>query len=228
MALPTSYLTSVKNLGAILEAIKSAQAPSKFTVKILLGLGFTSTADRLVIAIMKSLGFLSSEAANPTERYYSFLDQSQSSVVLSEGISEAYRDLFQVNKEAQLFKSIKKLRIWQKSEVENKFKTLTEGKYSKSVIGKMATTFTSLCKLADFKTKPAQTTADLAARAPKEQDNELMKTVDDPEHEFAPGRIRTIGGLHYNIQIILPESRDPRVYDVLFRSLNRHLLRDTD
>ena len=29
--------------------------------------------------------------------------------------------------------------------------------------------------------------------------------------------------LHYNIQIHLPESRDPAVYDALFKSLKKHL-----
>ena len=35
MALPRSYLTSAKNLSAILQAMKGAQAPNKFTVKFL-------------------------------------------------------------------------------------------------------------------------------------------------------------------------------------------------
>ena len=35
MALPTAYLTSTKNLEAILNAIKTAQAPGKFTQKFL-------------------------------------------------------------------------------------------------------------------------------------------------------------------------------------------------
>jgi hypothetical protein len=29
--------------------------------------------------------------------------------------------------------------------------------------------------------------------------------------------------LHYNIQIHLPESRDPAVYEALFKSLKKHL-----
>jgi hypothetical protein len=32
-----------------------------------------------------------------------------------------------------------------------------------------------------------------------------------------------IDGLIYNIQIQLPESRDPKVYDALFESLAKHL-----
>ena len=35
---------------------------------------------------------------------------------------------------------------------------------------------------------------------------------------------RSLGGLHYNIQIILPATRDVAVYDALFRSLKEHIL----
>jgi uncharacterized protein DUF5343 len=40
MALPRSYLTSAKNLSAILESMKGAQAPNKFTIKFLESLDF--------------------------------------------------------------------------------------------------------------------------------------------------------------------------------------------
>jgi len=33
-----------------------------------------------------------------------------------------------------------------------------------------------------------------------------------------------LGGFVYNIELHLPESRDPAVYDALFRSLKSHLL----
>jgi hypothetical protein len=81
MALPRVYLTTVKNLHAILEAMKSAQAPDKFTIKFLESLDFKSTADRLIVNVLKAIGFLSADGS-PTERYFRFLDQTQSSLVL--------------------------------------------------------------------------------------------------------------------------------------------------
>lgn len=58
--------------------------------------------------------------------------------------------------------------------------------------------------------------------------------IDEPKHQEPrgdPTRARSgkegvvrLGGLVYNIQIQLPESRDPTVYDALFRSLKVHLL----
>lgn len=205
MALPKSYLTSTKNLAAILDAIKAAQAPKKFTLRFLGSLEFKSTTDRLVVGVLKSLGFLNADGGL-TERYYRYLDQTQSPIVLAEGIREAYSDLFQVNKNAQSLTQ---------NEVVNKFKTLTQGQYSDGVVVNMGRTFVSLCKLADFVSKPA------VEPEPKGDEEPKGGEVDKPP---PPKGKMSLGGLHYNIQIILPESRDPKVYDALFRSLKEHLL----
>src|SRR5205807_10476144 len=58
MALPSAYLTSFKNVDAILAAIQAAQAPPRFTQKFLEGLGFANANDRLFINILKAIGFL--------------------------------------------------------------------------------------------------------------------------------------------------------------------------
>jgi hypothetical protein len=44
-------------------------------------------------------------------------------------------------------------------------------------------------------------------------------TRESGRENLPPTRI----GLHYDIQLILPESRDQAVYDALFASLRRHL-----
>jgi hypothetical protein len=206
MALPRSYLTSTKNLSAILDAIKSAQAPERFTIKFLESLDFKSTTDRLIIGVLKSLGFLTADA-KPTERYFRFLDQTQSAVVLAEGIREAYSDLFQVKTNAQTLSQ---------SEIVNKLKTLGQGQFSESVLDKMALTFSALTKLADFKSAPAA----LPVETPVQEADQILERTDRAlGHHTKLG----LGGLHYNIQIILPETRDAKVYDAIFRSLREHL-----
>jgi hypothetical protein len=158
MALPRVYLTTVKNLHAILEAMKSAQAPDKFTIKFLESLDFKSTADRLIVNVLKAIGFLSADGS-PTERYFRFLDQTQSSLVLGEAVREAYADLFQVNKNANLMT---------KSDVVNKMKTLSQGQFSESVLDKMSMTFLELCKLSDFSKRdaPVHALKDIPSPAP--------------------------------------------------------------
>lgn len=207
MTLPKSYLTTSKNLPSILEAIQGAKAPDKFTVRFLESLGFKSTSDRLVIGVLKSLGLLN-DTGTPTNLYFEFLDRTRAPQILANAIQTAYADLFQINTNAQNLS---------KSEVVNKLKTLSQGQISDSVADKMAMTFLDLCKLSDFKSAP------LKERTKTPEEEEL------PEPEKAENKTELarssykLGGLHYNIQIILPESRDPKVYDALFQSLKTHL-----
>jgi hypothetical protein len=173
-----------------------------------LHLDYKSASDRLAIGVLKSLGFLADDG-RPTQRYFDYLDQTQSQAVLAQAIRESYADLFQVNKNANQMS---------KSEVINKFKTLSQGQYSESVLDKMGMTFTALCTLADF---------GAAIQAPKPPVilDDLPPESLTPASEPTPpsGKGLAIAGLVYNIQLILPESRDPKVYDALFDSLRRHL-----
>jgi len=209
MALPTSYLTSTKNLEGILNSISGAQAPEKFTTRFLESLDYKTSSDRLVIGVLKSLGFLADDG-RPTQRYFEYLDQSQSGRVLAEAIREAYVDLFQVNKNAHGMS---------RGDVLNKFKTLSQGQYSESVLDKMASTFVALTALADWNSLPATQVPPTASDGSAEPNREVVERGDS--RPLAGGV--SLGGLVYNIQLILPESRDPKVYDVLFESLRRHL-----
>ena len=206
MAIPTSYMTTVKNLEGIFNAIVNARAPEKFTQRYLESLGFKSNSDRLVIGVLKSIDFLA-EDGKPTPRYYEYLDQTQSGRILAAAISDAYEDLFQVNKNAQTMES---------GDVVNKLKTLTQGDHSDAVLQKMATTFTALCGLGDWDAPAPKESSDAPVRdeIPDETTAGLSDSNRNPIN---------LGGLVYNIQLILPESRDPKVYDALFQSLRKHL-----
>ena len=207
MALPTSYLTSIKNLPDIFAAMQGAQAPEKFTQSFLESLEFKSTSDRLTIGMLKALDFLD-DTGKPKERYFRFLDQTQGAKVIAEAVRDAYQDLFKVNTKANEMT---------KSDVINKLKTLGQGQISDSVLDKMAMTFTALVKLGDFHSTSAP------APAPIPPDTRNGEEQGDKKPLAEHGTLK-LGGLVYNIQIVLPESRDPAVYDALFQSLRRHLL----
>jgi hypothetical protein len=209
MALPTSYLVTTKNLESFFNSLTTAMAPETFTQKFLESLEFKSTNDRLYIGLLKSLGFLDS-AAKPTERYFKYLDQSQSKQVLAEAIRETYSDLFAVNINAHTMTV---------EDVKNKLRTLTQGKNSDEVLRMMANTFVGLVGYADWKDakKPP------AAEKPGVKANENKPPHDTPAPIEPAKSTGALSQLHYNIQIHLPESRDPAVYDVLFKALKQHL-----
>ena len=72
--------------------------------------------------MLKGLGFLDENGA-PTERYFAFLDHSQSGRVLADALRDAYDELFALNKNAQ------KMTL---DEVKGKLKSLTQGQKSKT------------------------------------------------------------------------------------------------
>jgi uncharacterized protein DUF5343 len=224
LALPTAYLTTSKNLEAIFNSIQSAKAPSKFTQRFLEDLGFKSTTDRLYINLLKALGFLSPDGV-PTSRYYEFLDQSQSGRVLAEGVEEAYGDLFQLRRDAQSMP---------RPEVKGKIKTLTQGKVSDAVVDKMTMTFLALAALADFdapRSLPETPGAEAAeALSADEYEPSIARLASDGPRAQGNSSPREagiglkLGGFVYNVELHLPESRDPAVYEALFRALKAHLL----
>ncbi len=211
MALPEQYLVTTKNLDAFFNSLLNAQAPPKFTNKFLEQLEFKSTNDRLFIGVLKALNFVDN-SGTPQDRYFRFLDQTQSKYVLAEAIKEAYADLFNVNIKANEMSA---------NEVKNKLKTLTQGSKSDKVLGLMANTFVALCKYADFSETILGTL--IAKNKDQNQEEEIHSTGEQRlTHELVSKKITT--EMHYNIQIHLPETRDITVYEAIFKSLKEHLL----
>ncbi|NYI41094.1 DUF5343 domain-containing protein [Demequina lutea] len=210
MSLPNAYLTSFKNTGDILTAMQGAQAPDRFTTKFLEGLGFGSSNDRAMANVLKALQFID-ENGVPMRRYHEYLDQTQSAAILAAGIRDAYEDLFRINKNAHQMST---------SDVKNKMKTLSEGQFTDRVLTQMAGTFTTLVKSADFSPDAAQ-----AQERRTQPDAQERDQGPDRMEPISPAGAREsrIGDLVYNINIHLPESRDPAVYNALFKSLREHL-----
>lgn len=117
MALPNSYTLKTGAIPAYFEAILNAEAPDRVSQKFLEGIGLNSSNDRLLIGILKELGFLNTDGA-PQDRYYLFLDRSNSARVLAEGIRDAYSDLFAVNTTAHKLNA---------DQAFNKLRTLYKG-----------------------------------------------------------------------------------------------------
>ncbi|SFV33362.1 DUF5343 domain-containing protein [Thermoflavifilum thermophilum] len=213
MALPEQYLVTTKNLSAFFNSLVNAQPPAKFTNKFLEQLEFKSTNDRLYIGVLKALKFVDANGV-PQERYFRFIDQTQSKQVLAEAIKDAYSDLFAVNKKANEMIA---------AEVKNKLRTLFQGAKTDNVLTWMANTFHALCNYADF-SQTSQSREILTIKNDEPQVEEMKdgQASEKMTHELISKKITT--EMHYNIQIHFPETRDITVYDAIFKSLKEHLL----
>lgn len=186
--------------------LQEGQAPGSFTQQHLKDIGFVTANHRALIPLLKALGFLTANGA-PTDRYHAYRDKSQSRQILGAAIKEAYSDLFVI-----------------KAHPTEKDKALIEGKFksvhnaSDTTADRMARTFLALLKLADV---------DHGVTS-------LVKAIDTPPssstvpetrtHVAQPLEVRAAPGLHYNIQIHLPATKDVEVYNAIFKSLKEHLI----
>lgn len=133
------YMNSIKNVDAILNKIKSAGAPPRFTSEFLKStLGFSSSNDRGIITVLKRAKLID-ESGVPTELYHQFRSSGQTSPALAQGLRDGWAGIFLADE-----------KVYEKTHTEVKpiFKTVS-GK-SEDVAYKMASTFLAFVKHADF------------------------------------------------------------------------------
>lgn len=212
MSLPNSYTIKPGAIPEYFEAMLNAEAPDRFSYKFLEGIGYSSSNDRLLVGILKELGFLNPDGA-PQERYYKFLDRSMSQKILANGIREAYSDLFAVNKSAHELSA---------DHAFNKLRTLYKGEKKDTVIKNISKTFAALCDYADFSASPSNSTN--SEKSPKNEDdqNKTEKVPTGDTHRNVQTGLE-MSSLQYHINIVLPDTRDQAVFDAIFKSLRDHL-----
>jgi hypothetical protein len=192
------YMPSAKNLSAILDKIRGAGTPPKFTHEFLKStLGFASSGDRGVIQVLKALGFLGSDST-PTTRYNQFRAETGKSRALADGLQEGWSELFLADQKAHE-KSV--------SDLSGMFKSVT-GK-GDSAAEKMATTFKRLTEKADW-SAPLAVPSEPEPTAHEERDSSGLRRRDLT--------------LNQDVHIHLPPTSDVAVYTAIFRALREELL----
>lgn len=204
MSLSSSYTQAYGKLAEFFGKIRDGQAPAQFTNQLLKDLGFKSNNHRPYIAIMKALGFLSSDG-KPTQRYTDYRDHSKSKLVMGEGLKEAYSDIFLIKEKPTQA---------DKTTIEGKFKSFHN--VSETVAKHMTSTFFSLLALADLSGLPNTAEENQTEDQEESAGQTQTSSIALPANHLATG-------LHYNIQIHLPATKDVEVYNAIFKSLKEHL-----
>lgn len=205
MTVPTSYFVVQNKVSSIMKSIQKAGVPDKFNIAFLESLGYKSTNDRAIIAVLKSLNFLDSNGI-PTENYKQYKNPSNADKILAQQLKEAYTDIFLANEDAQDLSA---------EDLKGIFATVS-GK-SDSVALKMAQTFKSFCSIADFESNGIDVQKEAVKETIKENVINIPTKPIDAKSDKSPQ-------FHYNIQIHLPATRDITVYNAIFKSLKEHLL----
>jgi len=191
------YITNPARVKAFFQHIEKAGVPEKVTYRYLESSGFKSKNDRRLIPILKFIGFLDSSGV-PTEDWRAYREKERARRVVATAIRRSYRDLFHTYPDGHR----------QDDEALHNFfaaHTTVAESTRKFMVG----TFKALCELADFEAAPAEV------------------TVVEPTAPAVPSALVPSAGIkavNINIQLTLPATDDPAVYDNLFAALKKHLL----
>jgi len=170
-------------------------------------IGFSGGNDSYIITVLKYIKFIDASNA-PTELWKAYKDPTKGHGVLAQGIREGYKELFETYPDANR----------KDREALYAFFSSKTGK-AKHTVDYMVSTFFNLCQLADFEMEAPK--IEIEPIKPKVVDMPIPVASSRPEKGI-------ISEIHVNIQLHLPATNDPTIYDNLFKSLRKHLLSEKE
>jgi hypothetical protein len=209
MAQTLPYVLVGGTLSRILEKVKTASVPTRFTQDFLsTKLGFKGSNARAVIPFFKRIGFLGADGA-PTERYKRFRNPAQSGAAMAEAVRTGFAGLYEMNEYVHSATD---------AELKGLVVQATGAEPDSRVVQAIVSSFKTLKGFATFDA----TVPD----AEEEEEEETSRSSDLPP---SPPPIVTSGhpglNLSYTINLNLPATTDIKVFDAIFKSLREHLLR---
>lgn len=204
MAKELPYLASYKNVEKLFQKIDAAKKPDAITTRTLADtFGLKNTSDRQLITLLKTLGFLD-QSGKPTAEYDLLKNPAQAKGAIAAATRKAYGPLFDADENAHLLGA---------EPLRGLIAQVTGA--DKGIASKIAGTFNTLVRLADFKHRAANLI---------EEEDEIVseaKTADLPEDEEPRGRTRLRPEFHYNIQVHLPANGTEESYLHIFNAIRK-------
>jgi Family of unknown function (DUF5343) len=200
-----TYLASNKNLETLFNTIQSAKVPDRFTQDFLgTTIGLKGTNDRMMIPLLRTLGFLESSGA-PTESYRELKNRESARRAIAKGIKFAYAPLFEANEAANTLPAERLKGLV--AQVAGTDDTMT---------ARIVATFSALCRLGDF----SESHANPPKIEPPQADDDSDRT--DASERKVPGPPPKLSTqFHYNIQVHLPSNGTEEVYLNIFNALRK-------
>lgn len=210
------YVTAHGNIKKAFEAIKLAPVPDKVSqdfVKTVLKVKGGSGSQ--VTRYLKQINFATSDGT-PTQLYKKFRNSETSGQCVAEAIRHAYKPLYDHNEFMYQLddKKLQDLII----EVTGHARDSNPVKLTFSCIK-------ALKSYADFEAKEELTKEIIESPEKEEMIPSQVSTVDST----SPSQPDQLGlNLGYTINLNLPATSDPAVFNAIFKSLKEHLLRNDD
>lgn len=194
---------SAGSITRFLGHIKTAGIPPKVNTAYLKSAGFTSSNDIALLKVFKALKFIDATGA-PTDRWKQYRDASRSKFVLAEAVRDAYSGLFSMYNDAHR-KDDEAISNWLRSNTD--FAGLT--------IDRAVRTFKALSTEADF--------SETGTANPPQSASVPTPTAAQPI-AHAVTTLSNSPSVNINVELHLPSSTDPKVYELFFSAMKKHLL----
>lgn len=213
MAETLPYMNSTGLVSKILDKIKEAKTPERFSQDFLgTVLGYSSGSAKPFISLAKRIGLINSDGT-PSPLYHRFRgSEDESKAAMAEAIRKGYAPLYKRNEYAHDL---------DKKKLEGLIREITGMEEGNSVLRAITGTFEALKKYADFD-------------APTSTGSGSGDEGDSVVDESAGGGNGTGGGdgvsnglpmrFGYTININLPDTNDIAVFNAIFKSMKEHLL----
>lgn len=199
-------------LKKFLSHIQLANKPPLVTQKYLEQAGFKTKNERRIISVLKHVGFID-QSNVPTDDWQKYRNKENAPRILGTALKSSYSDLFDVYPDANN-KDVDTLR--------NFFSANTA--VGDGAVRAMVGTFKALVDVADLNGMPdEQQEADESQIIAQQGSEKLPSPVELAKQLNVVGNGKGIG-LNINIEIVVPESTNPEVYDNFFKSLKKHIL----
>ncbi|MFA5995950.1 MAG: DUF5343 domain-containing protein [Patescibacteria group bacterium] len=197
------YMPTPGSITKILEKIKQAETPINFNPDFLgTKLGFKGGNNRMFISWAKKTGLLNSDGT-PTALYKQYRNPQHSEASLATALKNGYSELYSRNEYCHELdkKGFKGLVVEATGEPENSAK-----------VKMIVATFFNAKSLANFDANPN-------FGKPEEEEKPTEKPAEKNTQQVKLG-------LNYTINLTLPKTDDPAVYNAIFKSLKDNLLHD--
>jgi hypothetical protein len=208
------YMVAPGLIPRILTKIEEAKRPDRFTLDFLgTKLGHASGSARPIIPLLKRMGFLNSDGT-PTALYDRFRNTDTQKAAVAQGIRNAYAELFERNKYAGDLP---------KDKLKSLVMEVTGGAHDDKTVECTVSAFTKLKELADFDAELSENDEQSEVR--------LVQAVSSSERQLSEAQrtvaeVENVGlNLAYTVNIVLPETTNPEVFNSIFKSLKENLLK---
>lgn len=199
------YMQAPGSLLKILDKIKEAGTPENFNPDFLsTKLGFKGGNYRTFISFAKKLGLLNSDGT-PTQLYKKFRNPTTSKGSIAQALKIGYNELYSRNEYCH---------VLSKKDFKGLVMEATGEPQDSKIVELIVSSFFN-----------AKTYADFEESSPEVSDEAIVeKAVDAKAAESHEKKINL--GLNYTINLVLPKTDDPAVYNAIFKSLRENLLRN--